>query len=57
LPVISALGQRRAQRRPGFLRKGAQPLGWMKTGTRRPEAIVELIAYDPASLRLKIDQA
>jgi hypothetical protein len=34
LPVISALGEFRAQRRPGLLREGAQPLSWMKAGRR-----------------------
>jgi hypothetical protein len=29
LPVFSALGYLCAQRRPGLLREGAQPLDWM----------------------------
>jgi hypothetical protein len=57
LPVISALGEFRAQRRPGLLREGAQPLGWMKAARRRLKAIVELIAHDLAGLGLQVDQA
>jgi len=57
LPVISTLGELRAQRRPGLLREGTQPLDWMKTGLRRLKAIVELTAHDLAGLRLQIDQA
>ena len=57
LPVIRALGELRAQRRPGLLREGTQPLGWMKTGPRRLKAIIELAAHDLAGLRLQIDQA
>jgi hypothetical protein len=57
LPVIRALGEFRAQRHPGLLHEGTQPLGWMNTGPRRPKAVVELIAHDLAGLRLQVEQA
>ena len=57
LPVISALGERRAQRRPGLLSQSAQPLGGMKTGYPRAQAIIQLVTNDLAGLRLQIDQA
>ena len=51
------LGHRRPQRRPGLLRQRAQPLGRVQPGHPRVEPLVELVAHDPAGLRLQVDEA